>query len=213
MSTSKGQWFDEKTTAQLFEAILDDILNQPLRLSETFKGCVDATVASSSSICRIIPCGPTNASSSLVAALKNNTNAQVILHDVDSQTPSGIQRLNQSPRTSRRPKLAIVGMGGRFPNAEDHEKFWDLLYAGMDLHRRVRFVFTMSNDATTDDLQCRYPQIDLTLISTTTLLAKSVIPVTRLSVVLSTIPVISTRAFSTCHRERRLRPTRCTALD
>ena len=140
MSTSKGVWFDEKTTTQLFEAVLDDILNKPLCLSETFNGCVDATLASKSTICRVIPCGPTNAAPSLVAALKSNTTAQVTLHDVDSQTPSGLQRLNQAPRTSRRPKLAIVGMGGRFPNAEDHEKFWDLLYAGMDLHRKVLFL-------------------------------------------------------------------------
>lgn len=39
----------------------------------------------------------------------------------------------------RRSKLAIVGMAGRFPNAADHEKFWNLLEAGLDVHKRVCF--------------------------------------------------------------------------
>lgn len=35
------------------------------------------------------------------------------------------------------PKLAIVGMSGRFPGAEDNEAFWDLLYQGLDVHKPV----------------------------------------------------------------------------
>ena len=34
-------------------------------------------------------------------------------------------------------KIAIVGMAGRFPNAADHEKLWDLLLKGLDVHRKV----------------------------------------------------------------------------
>lgn len=36
-----------------------------------------------------------------------------------------------------KPRLAIVGLAGRFPDAADHEKFWDLLKAGRDVHRKV----------------------------------------------------------------------------
>ncbi|KAK4184780.1 ketoacyl-synt-domain-containing protein [Podospora australis] len=34
-------------------------------------------------------------------------------------------------------KLAIVGMSGRFPGANDNEAFWDLLSQGLDVHKPV----------------------------------------------------------------------------
>ncbi|CAO1601138.1 fusarubin cluster-polyketide synthase [Xanthoria calcicola] len=37
----------------------------------------------------------------------------------------------------KQPKLAIIGMAGRFPGAKDNEAFWDLLYKGLDLHKPV----------------------------------------------------------------------------
>ena len=41
---------------------------------------------------------------------------------------------NSSPG---QPKLAIIGMSGRFPGAKDNEAFWDLLYRGLDVHKPV----------------------------------------------------------------------------
>lgn len=60
--------------------------------------------------------------------------------NVSFQTYDGISLPSETEttsRTSRRLKLAIVGMAGRFPNAANHEKFWDLLEGGVDLHRQV----------------------------------------------------------------------------
>ena len=37
----------------------------------------------------------------------------------------------------KQPKLAIIGMSGRFPGAKDNEAFWDLLYQGLDVHKPV----------------------------------------------------------------------------
>ncbi|KAF4633175.1 hypothetical protein G7Y89_g4946 [Cudoniella acicularis] len=50
-----------------------------------------------------------------------------------------------------REKLAIVGMAGRFPDAETHEKLWELLEKGLDVHREVppdRFPVETHFDAT-----------------------------------------------------------------
>ncbi|KAI1428587.1 ketoacyl-synt-domain-containing protein [Xylaria sp. FL1777] len=38
---------------------------------------------------------------------------------------------------SRKCKIAIVGMAGRFPEAEDAEDFWDLLFRGLDVHKVI----------------------------------------------------------------------------
>ncbi|KAK4692542.1 hypothetical protein P7C71_g4683, partial [Lecanoromycetidae sp. Uapishka_2] len=34
-------------------------------------------------------------------------------------------------------KIAIIGYSGRFPDAESNQKFWDLLHAGLDVHREI----------------------------------------------------------------------------
>ena len=45
-----------------------------------------------------------------------------------SSSPSG------KPEQS---KIAIVGYGKRFPDAESIDKFWDILHKGLDVHRKI----------------------------------------------------------------------------
>lgn len=138
MSTSTGTWFVKDTSVkELLTAIIKNILSEPLRLHEVLNGCVKTVLASKYSKCELTSCGPSNAASSFITALKSATAAEVVLQEDSLQSPSTL-RLNQSPRTSRKPKLAIVGMAGRFPDAANAEKFWELLNAGLDVHREVR---------------------------------------------------------------------------
>ena len=138
MSTSTGAWFDKSTSiTELLVAIINDILNEPLRLNEVLDSCVRTAVDSGPTKCQVISCGPSNAVRSFVSALTSGTSAKVVLQKESLQAPSTL-RLNQIPRTSTKPKLAIVGMAGRFPDASDAEKFWELLNAGLDVHREVR---------------------------------------------------------------------------
>ncbi|KAL8665034.1 MAG: hypothetical protein Q9202_002590 [Teloschistes flavicans] len=37
----------------------------------------------------------------------------------------------------KQPKLAIIGMSGRYPGAKNDEAFWELLYQGLDVHKPV----------------------------------------------------------------------------
>ncbi|KAL1963600.1 hypothetical protein VTN77DRAFT_8045 [Rasamsonia byssochlamydoides] len=45
--------------------------------------------------------------------------------------------LDELKTPSGRPKIAIVGMSGRFPEAEDPAAFWNLLFQGLDVHKTV----------------------------------------------------------------------------
>lgn len=138
MSTSTGIWFDKKTSVkEILTAVINDILKEPLRLNGVLDSCAKTVIAADITKCEIIPCGPSNAASSFVSALKSGTTAEVVFQKESFNPPSAL-RMNQSPRTSRKPKLAIVGMAGRFPDAADAEKFWELLNAGLDVHREVR---------------------------------------------------------------------------
>lgn len=137
MSTSTGRWFSPKmTTTEILTEIIHDILNEPLRLYQVLNGCAEYVNDSKVAKCRVVCCGPTTAETGLVTALRSETHADIILHEEGAYISSPL-RLNQTPRSSKKPKLAIVGMAGRFPNAADHEKFWDLLYAGLDVHREI----------------------------------------------------------------------------
>lgn len=139
MSTSSGECFDEKLDApSLLAAVIDDILKQPLQLSKVVNGFTCAVKASSYQECSIISFGPNSSESMVAKVLESETEADiVILEGAPSQIPMGLTSFGDMSRTSKKPKLAIVGMAGRFPNAADHEKFWDLLEAGLDVHRRV----------------------------------------------------------------------------
>ena len=148
MSTSTGAWFSDKmTTTEVLSEIINDILNEPLRLYEVLNGCTRAVTSSKASKCMVIAFGPTAAEATFVTALKSETNVDVVLNQDEPESLS-LLRLNQTPRTSKKQKLAIVGMAGRFPDAADHEKFWNLLLAGLDVHREVSSSYEIPGHST-----------------------------------------------------------------
>lgn len=137
LSTSDGQCFDEKLdAATLLAKVIEDILKHPLHLEKVTYGCTN--LANGLSKYNIVSLGPNGAESMIKKALESGTEATVEIHEASpAKTPEELESCGDAPKTSRRPKLAIVGMAGRFPNAADHEKFWDLLEAGLDVHKRV----------------------------------------------------------------------------
>lgn len=80
--------------------------------------------------------GPTNLTSSIVAALKG-TNVSHL--STESHTDWLSHESPVSPITAKKAasNIAIVGMAGRFPDAADHELLWTLLEKGLDVHREV----------------------------------------------------------------------------
>lgn len=137
-STSTGSWFDINMAAgKLLTAIVHDILIEPLRMGQVVNTCVETVMALKCLKSRIIACGPTDLKSSFVSFMKSKTGAEIVLPDASGESSSTIS-LGQNTATPKRPKIAIVGMAGRFPNAADHEKFWNLLEAGLDVHKKVR---------------------------------------------------------------------------
>jgi hypothetical protein len=84
----------------------------------------------------VLAMGPTALSNSLISALKVGGGLNLTLEDgvswfAQNKIPKSV------PGDLRNAKIAIVGMAGRFPNAADHEAFWQLLEQGLDVHREV----------------------------------------------------------------------------
>lgn len=139
MSTSSGECFGKNLDAPtLFAAVIRDILTETLSIQKIVDGCTRLTMEAECGECSIISFGPSSTKSMFAKAMESQTNFNVTLHeDMAAKLSEAPSAFGDAPRTSKRPKLAIVGMAGRFPNAADHEKFWDLLEAGLDVHKKV----------------------------------------------------------------------------
>ena len=140
MSTSAGTCYEgSKDAPSVLAAVVNDILSRVFKVQDVVEGCINLVTTWNCNQCELISIGPNNSDNMFVKALNTGTDLDIACH-VKVSTLEGSSAMSKAPRTSRKPKLAIVGMAGRFPDAANHEKFWDLLEAGLDVHRRVRFL-------------------------------------------------------------------------
>lgn len=141
MSTSVGTCYEGSRDAPtVLAAVVNDILSRAFKVQDVIDGCVNLMTTSNCNKCELISIGPNNSDNMFMKGLNSGTKVDIACH-LSTSTPEASGATSEAPRTSRKPKLAIVGMAGRFPDAADHEKFWNLLEAGLDVHRRVRFLF------------------------------------------------------------------------
>jgi len=137
MSCSTGHWFAEKDTKRLITAIIRDMLHEPLNFHRVLASCVTKAQNYRGSACLVIPFGPTHAANSLLQLLKNQTDLEVHLRRTAHSIKDRVAPHTGDHGSSKNCKLAIVGMAGRFPDAATHEKLWELLEKGLDVHREV----------------------------------------------------------------------------
>ena len=212
MSTSSGVCFDRNLDAPtLFTAVIRDILTETLSIQQIVDGCTKLATEADCGECNIISFGPSNSKSVFAKAMESEKDFKVTLHeDLAAKLSEAPSAFGDAPRTSKRPKLAIVGMAGRFPNAADHEKFWDLLEAGLDVHKRVWYPYKPITMAIDGFVQ-RYLRIDSMWRLIMIRQAKSEIQVIPLLAASSTSLDFSIHGSSTCLLVRQLKQIRCTA--
>ncbi|CAJ2502602.1 Uu.00g099960.m01.CDS01 [Anthostomella pinea] len=137
MSCVTGTAFSETDTKALFTAVVHEILNEPLMFHKALNGSLNEARQFPGSRVLVIPCGPTQAASTLANLLKSETKLEVVL-----RSPPQVSRENMvfsigNHGSTGKCKLAIVGMAGRFPDSASHEELWQLLEKGIDAHRMV----------------------------------------------------------------------------
>ena len=116
---------------QLLRQIVSDILVRPLSFDNVIAAVISKAKDSGRERCKISSIGPSSALSSLVTSLRAETELEVSVGDQLGPTKSAYDRRSTSQ------KIAVVGMSGRFPNADNIESLWSLLEQGLDVHRRV----------------------------------------------------------------------------
>lgn len=122
------------TLATLLEQAAAQVLLHPLNWSSILDNVQICLEALSPKRFSVVPIG--SSADHLIYAMLKQTPLRTLLPGpkVHGQ-PNTAQASPESK--SGRPKLAIVGMSGRFPGANDLDSFWHLLYQGLDVHKPV----------------------------------------------------------------------------
>lgn len=136
ISSHEGGLIAVKSMKDLLEISLEEILLRQM--------CWDKVTDSCASILRSIDDNTdkklfpisTTATQSLYNALKkaevSNLDVDGGIGDLEAET----QGVNTTGRAELS-KIAIIGMSGRFPEADSPQDFWNLLHQGLDVHRKV----------------------------------------------------------------------------
>lgn len=137
MSCKTGDWIQETDTIALLERVVYEILNDTLVFHKFLDAGVALAQEHDGKTILILPFGPTQNAATLGNLLKSKTSNNVILRNPPQISKESIASTVGNHGSTGRCKLAIVGMAGRFPDAASHEKLWELLEKGLDVHRVV----------------------------------------------------------------------------
>ncbi|KAI4164590.1 MAG: hypothetical protein LQ342_001903 [Letrouitia transgressa] len=136
LSTGRNDWLVASTFEEVLQQVVADALINKLLWHRVIENITSTISELGLRTCNVTQLGPSNASQSLISALKQANIATSTTIVVIPQTRD--PRINLSAGTNfSHSKIAICGLSGRFPDAADHEAFWTLLEKGLDLHREI----------------------------------------------------------------------------
>ncbi|KFY66032.1 hypothetical protein V497_01138 [Pseudogymnoascus sp. VKM F-4516 (FW-969)] len=132
--SSTGAKVERRNFAGLLRAAVEQILLQPIRWSNIIEDVQTCIQAVNPQAFTVVPFG-TCADQIIYSTIKETPLGSLINAVRTSRKPS------DSPSTPypnpKKPKLAIIGMSGRYPGAKDNDAFWNVLHQGLDMHKTV----------------------------------------------------------------------------
>lgn len=121
----------------LLRVAVSQILLEPIRWNETLKSLRAWVEEQGPKSFSIVPIG-TSADQLIYTHLRQTPLSTLLPPPAAAAGATPARGPPSAPSSnSKRPKLAIIGMSGRFPGAQDSEAFWDLLRRGLDVHKPV----------------------------------------------------------------------------
>ncbi|PNY22479.1 Polyketide synthase [Tolypocladium capitatum] len=126
LSNSDGQKLDSKSCGGLIEAAVREVLSEQLRWDLVTEHAAAELAQSGASEVVILPFA--------------SGGVQTLATAVDRSGDKAVKVVDTTVRQekeSTRGKIAIVGFSGRYPEAENNQEFWDLLLAGLDVHKDI----------------------------------------------------------------------------
>ncbi|KAL1953845.1 hypothetical protein VTO42DRAFT_2105 [Malbranchea cinnamomea] len=138
VSSTTGIVIEADNFRSRLEAALRQILIEPIRWTDFAQGLASFVTSADANRFKVVPVA-TGADSTLTATLSSKVKAEAssVLSIAEGELP-GRDDGDLRPYTVRgRSKIAIVGLSGRYPSAENNEEFWDLIFRGLDVHKTV----------------------------------------------------------------------------
>lgn len=134
--TSDGKGVKAGTTMEkVFCRALENVFLEPLIYTQMIDTLKNALQMSHVENINIVPMA-CNACQSITRALGSAVFTPVKLMD-SILPPLGYLDSKKTCCQTSQSKIAIVGMSGRFPGAENLEEFWNVLQQGLDVHKVV----------------------------------------------------------------------------
>ncbi|KAH8811065.1 hypothetical protein F5884DRAFT_670201 [Xylogone sp. PMI_703] len=134
ISGTPSELYPEQKPEELLDTVLQSLFREQVSRQVLLNRCLAKAPSQKWSKYDIVALGPGEFGSELESAIKDNSKHEVILHQVQKRDILPPQAQESTPSRGR---LAIVGMAGRFPGAANHDKLWDLLQKGLDVHREA----------------------------------------------------------------------------
>ena len=135
LSSKTGEPLSGSSYGSLLRAVLNEVLIEQLRWDVVSRVCATTFCQPSDSRITIYPILASIASN-LASKLSQATQSEVVVNN--HCTVATYESLSLGPSGKpEQSKIAIVGYGGRFPNAENIESFWNMLHKGLDVHRKI----------------------------------------------------------------------------
>ncbi|KAL5041470.1 hypothetical protein BDW71DRAFT_217836 [Aspergillus fruticulosus] len=155
-STSTGLYYQAKNAAELFEAVVSELLTQAIYWDRVIFGAVQRVETTGTSELVLYSFGNSIPLNDLTTALQSSiTHPEVSINNLMTWVTETAPA-DASPRSPAQSKLAIVGMSCRLPGgATNTEKFWEILEKGLDVSRQIpadRFDVETHYDPTGKDL-------------------------------------------------------------
>lgn len=124
---------DMRDSSQILGNLISEILDDASRVSDVTVRLGRHLKEAAPSIVQVVSSASPQYQADFIASLQGETDIPVEA----LASPEKTRSTEAKPSPAKKQGIAIVGMAGRFPDAADHEKLWDLLYAGRDVHREV----------------------------------------------------------------------------
>lgn len=135
LSSNTGNPIEAETFDSLLRVCVEEIISRQLRWDKIIDSYLSMANETNPPPCKLFS-NSTVAARSLCLALKRGGVPCVDLESGAMEIPRDPSSIGFTGRAEHS-KIAIIGLGGRFPDAPNPEKFWDLLHRGLDVHREV----------------------------------------------------------------------------
>jgi hypothetical protein len=134
MSTSNCKLYEEPNLQTLLHQMIEDIAQNTLHLTAAVQAI--AAILPFKDKVTLTAVGPSNHISLVIRALEAKMIKVSIAENAETLPTNNSSRGGSG-------SVAIIGMSGRFPGAENIHEFWDIIESGKELHKRVSKKYQM----------------------------------------------------------------------